>query len=102
MSCQEIIPVKHIFSIFGQFAWNWSDLPVVLIQSAYINLETDLETDQLPCQELHNFDDDEMEVSNKTPAQEISLDQPHGTRLLGLQKKNRYPCQMQCSCVHGG
>ena len=55
-----------------------------------MTLETDLlETDQLPCQELDNFDDDEMEVSNRTPAQEIPLYQPQGTRLLGLQKKNR-------------
>ena len=30
-----------------------------------------------------------MEVSNRTPAQEIPLYQPQGTRLLGLQKKNR-------------
>ena len=88
--CQERIPCKHIFSIFNHFPWNWSDLPVVLTQSAYMTLETDLlETDQLPCQELDNFDDDEMEVSNRTPAQEIPLYQPQGTRLLGLQKKNR-------------
>ena len=52
-SCQERI---HIFSVFNQFAWNWSDLPVALTQSAYITLETDLlETDQLPYQELDKW-----------------------------------------------
>ena len=79
-----------MFSIFNHYAWNWSDLPIALTQSAYMTLETDLlETNQLSCQELDNFDGNEMEVSSTTPAQEIPLYQPQGTRLLGLQKKNR-------------
>ena len=79
-----------MFSIFNHYAWNWSDLPVTLTQSAYMTLETDLlETNHLSYQELDNFDGNEMEVSNTAPAQEIPLYQPQGTRLLGLQKKNR-------------
>ena len=90
--CQERIPCKHMFSIFNHFAWNWSNLPNALTQSAYMTLETHLlETDQLSCQELDKgiFDCNEMEVSDKNPAEEIPLYQPKGTRLLGLQKKNR-------------
>ena len=90
--CQERIPCKHMFSIFNHFAWNWSDLPNTLTESAYMTLEIGLlEIDQLSCQELDkdDMDDNEMEASYQHPAEEIPLYQPQGTRLLGLQKKSR-------------
>ena len=85
---------NSLFSIFNHFAWNWSDIPNALTQSAHMTLETDLlQTAQWSCQELDkdNFDGNETEVSGKSPAEEILLYQQQSTRLLGLQKKNRDP-----------